>query len=73
MKDGAAVTGTVQVTVDGRAVHARPGQTIGAVLPGVLFCGIGVCFACVVVVNGIQDVRACQRVLAEGDEIRTRP
>lgn len=61
----------MKVTVNGREIDARPGQTIGAVAPEILFCGIGVCFACVVVVNGIQDVRACQRILVDGDDIRT--
>jgi D-hydroxyproline dehydrogenase subunit gamma len=61
----------VKVTVDGQEVQAQPGQTIAAVVPGVIFCGIGVCFDCVVVVNGTQDVRACQRILTDGDDIRT--
>jgi aerobic-type carbon monoxide dehydrogenase small subunit (CoxS/CutS family) len=63
----------MKATVDGQEVQAQPGQTIAAVLPGVVFCGIGVCFACVVVVNGVQDVRACQRILSEGDDVRTVP
>jgi aerobic-type carbon monoxide dehydrogenase small subunit (CoxS/CutS family) len=61
----------VKVTVDGREVHVQPGQTIAAVLPRLTFCGIGVCFDCVVVVNGMQDVRACQRILADSDDVRT--
>ncbi|XVV06550.1 (2Fe-2S)-binding protein [Actinosynnema sp. CA-248983] len=78
----------MKVTVDGTAVPARPGQTIAAALlaagrtawrdtrgsgrPRGLFCGIGVCFDCLVVVNGVPDVRACQRVLADGDDISTQ-
>ena len=77
-----------QVTVDGESVPAREGQTVAAALislgrvswrstrvggrPRGLFCGIGACFDCLVVVNGVPDVRACQRVLAAGDEIRTQ-
>jgi D-hydroxyproline dehydrogenase subunit gamma len=61
----------VNVTVDGRVVEARPGQSVAALVPGLVFCGIGVCFDCLVVVNGVQDVRACQRVLTAGDDIRT--
>jgi predicted molibdopterin-dependent oxidoreductase YjgC len=61
----------VNVTVDGRVVAATPGQTVAALVPGLVFCGIGVCFDCLVVVNGVQDVRACQRVLADGDDVRT--
>ncbi|NUT97425.1 MAG: (2Fe-2S)-binding protein [Saccharothrix sp.] len=78
----------MRVTVDGTAVPARPGQTVAAALlaagrpawrdtrgggrPRGLFCGIGVCFDCLVVVNGVPDVRACQRVLVDGDDIRTQ-
>ncbi|MBP2320233.1 aerobic-type carbon monoxide dehydrogenase small subunit (CoxS/CutS family) [Kibdelosporangium banguiense] len=65
----------MKLTVDGQAALAQPGQTIAAVLHtmgrGRLFCGIGVCFDCVVTVNGVSDVRACQRVAADGDDIRT--
>ncbi|MBC6445650.1 (2Fe-2S)-binding protein [Actinokineospora xionganensis] len=78
----------MNVTVDGEPQPARAGQTVAALLlaaarvswrdtraggrPRGLFCGIGVCFDCLVVVNGIPDVRACQRVVADGDEIRTQ-
>lgn len=73
------------VTVDGARISVRPGQTVAAVLlelgrtswrstrlhgrPRGLFCGIGVCFDCLVVVNGVPDVRACQRVVAADDVI----
>ena len=78
----------MNVTVDGLPMPARPGQTVAAALlaagriswrdtrksgrPRGLFCGIGVCFDCLVVVNGVPDVRACQRLLADGDEVRTQ-
>lgn len=75
-----------QVVVDGVAVDAVPGQTVAGLLIGLgrqswretrregrprgVFCGIGVCFDCLVVVNGVPDVRACQRTLAPGDDVR---
>jgi len=78
----------VNVVVDGTPVPAEPGQTVAAALvaagrttwretrghgrPRGLFCGIGVCFDCLVVVNGVPDVRACQRLLADGDDVRTQ-
>ncbi|QBD82529.1 (2Fe-2S)-binding protein [Ktedonosporobacter rubrisoli] len=56
-------------------VTAYPGETIGAALiaagiltfrttrkagkPRGIFCGIGVCFDCLLVVNGRPNVRAC--------------
>ena len=74
--------------MDGVPVEAVAGQTVAGVLLGMgttswrttriggrprgVFCGIGVCFDCLVVVNGIPDVRACQRVVVEGDEIRAQ-
>ncbi|WP_253769108.1 (2Fe-2S)-binding protein [Goodfellowiella coeruleoviolacea] len=77
------------MTVDGVAVTARTGQTVAGLLvsagrtswrstrgggrPRGLFCGIGVCFDCLVEVNGVPDVRACQRLVADGDDIRTAP
>lgn len=80
--------GGLTVTVDGVPHPARPGQTVAALLlaagqvswrdtrtggkPRGLFCGIGVCFDCLVVVNRIPDVRACQRILTDGDEIHTQ-
>lgn len=76
-----------EVPVDGLPVEAVPGQTVAAALlaagrdswrqtaggrPRGVFCGIGACFDCLVVVNGIPDVRACQRVLVPGDTVTTQ-
>jgi predicted molibdopterin-dependent oxidoreductase YjgC len=76
------------VRFDGEEVEAHEGQTVAGVLlakgirswrttrgegrPRGLFCGIGVCFDCLVRVNGVPDVRACQRLVADGDDIRTQ-
>jgi predicted molibdopterin-dependent oxidoreductase YjgC len=78
----------VNITVDGSPVTARSGQTVAAVFhelgqtswrttrrsgrPRGIFCGIGVCFDCLIVVNGLPDVRACQRLVADGDVIATQ-
>ncbi len=35
-----------------------------------VFCGIGVCFGCLVTVNGHENVRACQRRARSGDDVR---
>lgn len=69
---------------DGRSVPYRPGQTVGAALvaagtrswrtsarlgrPAGLFCGIGVCFECLLTVDGQPDLRAC---LTLADEVST--
>jgi hypothetical protein len=81
-----ATTG-IAIVVDGVAVPGLAGQTIAGMLLGVgrigwrtttrhgrprgVFCGIGVCFDCLVTVNGLRDVRACQRRAADGDVITT--
>ncbi|WP_229783253.1 (2Fe-2S)-binding protein [Pilimelia anulata] len=76
------------MSIDGRGYDVEPGRTVAAVLlelgrvswratrrgrPRGVFCGIGVCFDCLVDVNDTPDVRACQRVLADGDRVRTVP
>lgn len=79
----------VRFTVDGDPVEGLRGQTIaGALLasgtlawrttasagrPRGVFCGIGVCFDCTVTVNGLPDVRACQRRAVDGDVVETGP
>ena len=80
-------TDRVSFTFDGRPLTAEPGQTVGAALlaagirswrvtraggrPRGLFCGIGVCFDCLVDVNEDRAVRACLVPVREGDQVRT--
>jgi hypothetical protein len=75
----------ITITVDGVPVDGLLGQTLAGVLlasdtlawrntsfgdrPRGVFCGIGVCFDCLVIVNGQRDVRACQRRAAPGDSV----
>ncbi|MBG0851714.1 (2Fe-2S)-binding protein [Streptomyces spinoverrucosus] len=76
------------VTFDGREIDALPGQTVAAALwaagvtswrgtrgagrPRGVFCGIGVCFDCLVTVNGRPNQRACLVPARPGDAIRTQ-
>jgi hypothetical protein len=78
----------VRLTLDGTVIEGIAGQTIAGVLLGAgtlawrttsadgsprgVFCGIGVCFDCLVVVNGLRDVRACQRRARDGDVLTTQ-
>jgi len=63
----------MNVTINGEPRTVEPGRTIAAVVPDIgVFCAIGVCHGCLVTVNDVPDVRACQRVLREGDEVSTR-
>ncbi|GAA2079650.1 (2Fe-2S)-binding protein [Streptomyces albiaxialis] len=81
------MTSRITLSVDGEPVTGRPGQSIAGVLlaadraawrhgpsgaPRGVFCGIGVCFDCLVTVNGQSDVRACRRTAHDGDEITTQ-
>lgn len=71
----------VAVTIDSRPVLAHAGETVAAVLmaqgspatrvtrsgaPRGVFCGMGVCYDCLVVVDGIPNTRACMAWVREG-------
>ncbi|WP_066909711.1 (2Fe-2S)-binding protein [Millisia brevis] len=67
--------GAGEMTFDGVPVPVRAGQSVGAALtaagivawrrtrrggrPRGLFCGIGVCFDCLITIDGEPDQRAC--------------
>ena len=69
-------------TFDGGSIEFRSGQSIGAALiaagirswrttrvqgrPRGVFCGIGICFDCLVVVDGAPNQRACRVLAADG-------
>ncbi len=77
-----------EFSFDGRAIPFAPGQSIGAALwaagvttlrvtrrrarPRGLFCGIGVCFDCLVVLGDGEQVRACQQVARAGMQVSSR-
>ncbi len=79
---------TTVFTFNGVRVEALPGQSIGAALvaaghrswrttrfagrPRGLFCGIGVCFDCLITVNGRPNERACVAPAGEGDAVTTQ-
>jgi predicted molibdopterin-dependent oxidoreductase YjgC len=76
------------VTFDGREIPVLPGQTVAAALwsagitswrttrrtgePRGVFCGIGVCFDCLVTVNGRPNQRACLVPAEPGDILTTQ-
>jgi predicted molibdopterin-dependent oxidoreductase YjgC len=75
----------VTVTLDGRPVVAHAGETVAAVLiaegldatrttvagaPRGLYCGMGACFDCLVVIDGVPNTRACMTWVAEGMDVR---
>jgi predicted molibdopterin-dependent oxidoreductase YjgC len=77
-----------EIEVDGRKVLAYEGETIAAVLlaaeirvsrltprkhePRGVYCGIGICHECVMVVNGMPDIRICQTLATPGCKVATQ-
>jgi predicted molibdopterin-dependent oxidoreductase YjgC len=77
-----------EIEVDGRNVLAYEGETIAAVLlaagirvsrltpkkhePRGVYCGIGICHECVMVVNGVPDIRICQTLATPGCKVATQ-
>jgi predicted molibdopterin-dependent oxidoreductase YjgC len=79
-------TQRVLITVDGCSVQAYLGETIAAALyaAGIhswrvsrqgerrgLLCGMGICYDCLLSVNGNPHVRACQELVKDGQVIVT--
>ncbi|HEY3506875.1 MAG TPA: (2Fe-2S)-binding protein [Actinocatenispora sp.] len=78
-----------RITVDGTAVPLRPGETLAAAMlasgrtswrrtrfggrPRGVYCGIGVCYDCLVTVNGVPGIRACRYTARPGDAVTTGP
>ena len=71
----------VTVTIDSRQVLAHVGETVAAVLiaegspatratrggsPRGVYCGMGQCFDCLVVIDGIPNTRACMAWVRDG-------
>jgi predicted molibdopterin-dependent oxidoreductase YjgC len=74
----------LSLMLDGRTVDAYEGETVAAVLlaeghvatrktrsgsPRGVYCGMGVCFDCLVVVDGVPNTRACVTWVREGMDV----
>ncbi len=78
----------VTFTFNGEIFKGVEGQSIAAALmatgvrelrktrfddePRLIFCGIGICFDCVVVVDGVANQRACLVEIAEDIKIESQ-
>lgn len=78
----------VRITVDDRAVDCYVGESVAAAMiaehddltlretaegePRGLFCGMGVCFECLVVVDGVPNTRACMTWVRDGLAVATQ-
>ncbi len=75
----------VTILLDGEPIEAYEGDTVAAVLlargeiatrttpggePRGIFCGMGVCFDCLMVIDGVPNTRACMKWVREGLEAR---
>jgi len=71
----------VSLTLDGRTATAYEGESVAGLLfaegeramrttqagdPRGVYCGMGVCFDCLVVVDGVPNTRACMTWVREG-------
>lgn len=78
----------VEILVDGRPLRAFEGETVAAALlaagrrafrttsrqrePRGLYCGIGVCFDCVMTIDGRPNVRTCQTPVWAGMRVESQ-
>jgi aerobic-type carbon monoxide dehydrogenase small subunit (CoxS/CutS family) len=78
----------IEFTFDGKTISAISGQSVGAALLAAnqrslrktrfnknkrgIFCGIGVCFDCLVVVDGVTNQRACIIEARSGMQVKTQ-
>ena len=78
----------IHFTMDGKPLTAKKGDCIAAALiangihafrrtpkldkPRGLYCGIGQCNDCVVIVNGVPNVRSCVTPVEEGMQVETQ-
>lgn len=79
---------TVHITVDGVEIEAIEGEPIAAALfaagiritrysekyhqPRGVFCGIGRCTDCSMIVNGVPNVRTCVTKVQDGMRVETQ-
>jgi hypothetical protein len=77
-----------EIHVDGRKIPAHEGETIGAALvaagvrtfhhtpkqhhPRGMYCGIGLCYECAMIVNGVPNTRTCQTLATPGCRVETQ-
>ncbi|MGE5509852.1 MAG: (2Fe-2S)-binding protein [Bacteroidota bacterium] len=85
---GDRVGSDVVITVDGTQVNARPGDTVAAALlaaglgatrttpvsgsPRAPYCMMGVCFECLVTIDGVGNRQACLIPVSAGMRVETQ-
>ena len=79
--------GKFEIEVNGKTILAYSGQTIAEALlanglrglrmtrkqnPRGVYCGMGICYECRMIVNGIPNVRTCMTLATPGCRIATQ-
>ncbi len=83
------MTPEISFTVNGEEFRCLPGESIAAALiaaderelrrtrfgnePRSIFCGIGICYDCVVVVDGVANQRSCLIEAKQGMKVESAP
>jgi predicted molibdopterin-dependent oxidoreductase YjgC len=77
----------IQLTIDDQTVTAFEGESVASIMmvegkvamrtttdgdPRGIFCGMGVCFDCLVVVDDVPNTRACMTWAHDGMRINTQ-
>ncbi len=78
----------VRLWLDGKPLEAREGESVAAALLAAgrsvlrrtgrrneargLFCGVGVCFDCLMQIDGRPNVQACLEPVADGMRVETQ-
>jgi len=78
-----------EIEVDGERIPAYEGETIAAALlaagkricrrttkrkePRGIYCGMGICFECRMIVDGKPDTRVCQTLATPDCRVQTQP
>jgi D-hydroxyproline dehydrogenase subunit gamma len=85
--DGVRRGEQITIMIDGKPILAHRGETVGAAMlaagrrvlrrtsrrgaPRGMFCAMGVCFECLVTIDGVEGVRGCMIAACDGMRIET--
>lgn len=78
----------ISFLLDGKSINAYEGESVSAAIFATgkrdlrisanlsekrsLYCGMGVCYECVMTINGIPNTRTCQTLVNEGMIVNTQ-
>jgi sarcosine oxidase subunit alpha len=86
MPEGAIATKAVMIWINGKAWSVREGSVVSAAMlaagepcresvsgePRTALCGMGICFECRAVIDGVSQQRTCQVVCRDGMRVDTQ-